>query len=318
MPRTDLTHVLMRRWYVVLVGLVVTAALAVGAMHVVPATYSAKADVLLLPPKAPDSENPYLGLGDLAPVASALARNVLSDATSVRLAADGITKNYSVVVDSTVSAPIMLVTASGNTSADALTAVERVTAIVAPTLLQLQQAQDVPTKDLITSTVIHTDKSATAIRKSQTRAVLIAIVLGLVLTGLAAALIDRMALRRRRRGPGDAGRSAPTEKNSAATPTIATPSAPVYVPPVPGAAAGRPDFDLASGPSVAGRRVRRRVQRRTSTGAQMPYIAGSAHRPVEDDVSNEPDNARTPAVVANGADPRSLPAEFGSTDAGHE
>ena len=51
MPTSGLHRVFMKRWYVVLIGLVVTAALCAAALIKVPTQYETKSVSLLIPPQ---------------------------------------------------------------------------------------------------------------------------------------------------------------------------------------------------------------------------------------------------------------------------
>ena len=77
---------LWRRWYIVFPGLIVAAAVAVGAWSVIPPGYERSATQLLIPgaDSLPEGANPYLFLGGLSPAADVLVRaigaeNVLND-----------------------------------------------------------------------------------------------------------------------------------------------------------------------------------------------------------------------------------------------
>jgi hypothetical protein len=167
------------------------------AASAVPATYQATASILLLPPTDSTATNPYLGLGGLTGATDVLARNLSDSATVNKLNARGLAGSYTVVTDQTTSAPILLVTAKSKSPSASLAMLRAVDKLVGPTLAQLQQNISVPLKDRISTSSIYADTTPSAIRKSQTRAVLAATAVGLFLAVLLAALAERLFGRRR-------------------------------------------------------------------------------------------------------------------------
>jgi hypothetical protein len=194
MPRTDVMHVLMRRWYFVVAGLLITVGLGATATVVVPVTYSAQASVLLLPPKGNAADNPLLALSDLQSTAATIARGVFDDAATASLAKQGITSGYSVAVDLTTSAPLLIAKATGSTPAKALAAMRAVAALVPVTLIQLQKGLNVTPASFITTRVIHQDQQATKVTRTRTRVLFVAIAAGLALTWALVVGGDRLLL----------------------------------------------------------------------------------------------------------------------------
>ena len=103
---------LARRWYLVLIAILASAALAVGGFKVTKASYEARADVLLLPAARSAGTNgglgnPYLALNDsLGQAAQVVAAHVSSDQTAQRLGGLGGTAVYTVTLDTAFSAPV--------------------------------------------------------------------------------------------------------------------------------------------------------------------------------------------------------------------
>src|ERR1700761_4590468 len=108
MSVTGLGRVLITRWYVTLVGLLVTVALFFGAVTVVHVKYEAKSYVLLMPPNIGDSTapgstaqvsgngNPFLELGGLQPAVDALSRAAMDASNAQALQKKGMTATYNV------------------------------------------------------------------------------------------------------------------------------------------------------------------------------------------------------------------------------
>jgi hypothetical protein len=199
--QTGLRHRFRRRWWVALLGILGTAGLCLMALSAVPASYKAKADVLLTPPgtvtTSVPNPNPYLDLGGLAPLADVISQAMTSSSLVTQLDREGLIGTYSVIRDVTTDAPVLTVTASGKSPSSVLKNLRLVVAAISPQLTRLQTAESVPAKDWVTATIVAEDTTATASRKSQTRAVLVAGVAGLFATALAVSVIDTLLLRRR-------------------------------------------------------------------------------------------------------------------------
>lgn len=202
MTLRDLLAGLRRAWYVIVIGLLGTAGLAVATLRLVPATYQASASTVLLPPASSvvTDGNPYLYLGGLNQALDVLTRTLRSYDTEVKITAGHPDTSYTVGPDPTTTGPILIVTVDGQNPDDTMAALRTLLATIPPTLQQMQQQLDVPANSLITVMTIAVDEKATAITKSQTRALLAVIAAGLVVTLLATALVDRR--RRIAREPG--------------------------------------------------------------------------------------------------------------------
>ncbi|MEO9239028.1 MAG: hypothetical protein ABI418_13175, partial [Jatrophihabitantaceae bacterium] len=120
MSFASIGRALVRRWYVSVLGILITVGLLAGAVVEVPATYQARASVLLLPPKTKLEANPLLGLGGLQEVSDVLARAISDSETADQILAIGSGGKYSVGRDTSTSGPIILITAEASTSTAAL------------------------------------------------------------------------------------------------------------------------------------------------------------------------------------------------------
>jgi hypothetical protein len=224
-----------RHWLVTLLGLLATILLSVAALQLVPARYTAKADLLLTPPQANPAAtangnpNPYIQLGGLQPLADVVSRTMMSGSMRTRLHAKGVTSSYTVVRDTTTDGPILTVTTSAKSGAAALNDLKLILAAGQPELSRLQAAESVPTRDQVTIATVAADTVAGLSRKSQIRATLVAVVGGLVGTALAVSVLDMIQVRRRARSlrsrPVAAAASATPPTPSAAPATAATPAA---------------------------------------------------------------------------------------------
>ena len=228
-PEIRLLQRFKRRWPVAVLGLLATIVLAVAVLALVPARYTAKADLLLTPPPTSSSAtaagnpNPYIALGGLQPLADVVSRNMMSSGVQARLRAKGVTSSYTVARDTTTDGPLLTVNTTGTSPAAALKDLSTIIAAAEPQLNDLQGAESVPVRDRVTIRAIAKDTVASTSRKSQTRATLVAVVGGLVGTALAVSLVDTILIRRRARRMRRLG-AAPASSTAAVAPTGRAPA----------------------------------------------------------------------------------------------
>ena len=197
---SEILRVLGRRWYIVVLGLCCTAGGVVGSLQSIPPDYSVTSELLLLPPNSvvPAGSNPYLVLGGLESIGS-VASKTMTDDRAVRLLKSRFGElDYSIGLDPTAAAPMLLIHVESNDPQRSVDA-ERFLRERLPTVFdQLQDAAAVPDKSRITSTVIIEPDRPKILRKAQIRLAVAATALGLMATVMLAALIDARAGRRRR------------------------------------------------------------------------------------------------------------------------
>jgi hypothetical protein len=194
-------RILLRRWYVILAGVLVTAGLAYAAATVIPARYDTTATVLMLPPETTVNGkrmNPYLNLGGLEGAADVVSSAMGDRTVQAAVAGEGLDVEYSLGRDYTIAGPVILLEVTGATPSDALEAQEYLLGVLPERLDRLQEDLGVLPGSRITSQVITTSQEADTNRRSQIRAVLVAVVGGLGLTYLLTAFVDGVAMSRRR------------------------------------------------------------------------------------------------------------------------
>ncbi|TPG13836.1 hypothetical protein [Pedococcus bigeumensis] len=211
----ELPLVLLRRWYLVVLGVLLSGVLAGVTFQSVAPTYQARAEILLLPPSTsvPKGGNPYLVLGGLEAIGGVLSTALGDQATTAELKAQGAAGDFRVGLDQTSPAPLLEVVTESTTAADSLSTLQLVVDRIPPTMEAIQRAADVSPGSFITTTPITTTQKPEVLRKSQLRVVVVVTVIGLALTLLLTAAIDGLLVRRRvrRRGPGTgAERETPT------------------------------------------------------------------------------------------------------------
>lgn len=199
--KVDLAGAIRRRWYVVLLGLLVTSTLCYGALHLVGAKYEAKAMLVLLPPGAtvPKAGNPYLNLGSMQPVVGVLSDSMLSQQTAQTVRNVSPTASYTVTPDPATSGAVLIIDVK-DTTASGASKVMKVLATLAPKqLAQLQAAANTPSYGQITTDLVAQDRNPVTSHKSQQRAGLLVAAFGLAFTVLGAAFVDGFVGRRKNR-----------------------------------------------------------------------------------------------------------------------
>lgn len=194
----DLWTSCVRRWPLVIAALVVTAGIVLGASTVVKPTYQASASMVLVPPVNPSepTENRYLGLGGLKQSADVLARSMKSAETTRAIEALAPAGSYQIDPDVASTAPILVVNATGATSAGA----ERMLAATLdqlPLNLQLlQESVDIKTPNQITRVMVSRDEAPEAVQKLRLRILGFLTACLLILGALALGIADGVLLRR--------------------------------------------------------------------------------------------------------------------------
>ena len=208
MDFTAVVGSLVRRWYIALCGLLVAAGLVGAALHLVPATYSATASMLLLPPQASlqTGANPLLQLGGLDQPAS-LAVAYLGGSDLHRQFGERFPgATYAAVVDTLGRGPLIIFTVEAPTPERALTALAGAVELLPNALNALQDGVDAPPASRVRSTPLSVDTKATIVKGTMLRAAILAGGVGLVITLIAAVAFDSLMVRRAsRRRPGRTG-----------------------------------------------------------------------------------------------------------------
>ena len=195
-----------RRWYVVLIGLILTGVAAGIVYSEVQPTYERNASLLLMPAASsvPEGENPYLYLGGLGPASDVLVNTMASQTVRESLLDGHPAADVAVKRLATSSGPLLAVTATGSTDSEVAEVFDRALAGVQSNLGSLQTQADVPAGQRITLIPLSTDGSSTVIQKSRLEAVAATAAAGFALTLLLAGFVDGLLLSRARRRPASA------------------------------------------------------------------------------------------------------------------
>ena len=234
-------RILLRRWYVVLPALLLTAGGAAFTMKAVSPSYEATGAVVLLGPATagapvvgeptPPPVNPYLEFGGaLETTGEILSRSLMSEATVERLAKQGATATYEVGTGSEGGSPIVNVIATGPDEADAKRTVSIVIAEVREELKRRQEAAGAPASQFIRVEDVTVPTHATKMAGSTLRAVAAVMALGLALSFGLGFMAEAIAVRRAGR------RAAQLSAPAASTPARSA----IPEPPPPGTVFGGP------------------------------------------------------------------------------
>lgn len=199
----NVADALLRRWYVVVVALLLTAA---GAYHVArPAPqYVGSAVVVLKPPVTQNQPNQLTNLQPpLAVVSYAVVQQLQSPGGVRELSAAGVHGTYHLVPrNSGTSAtpryliPSLQVQSQASDPDAAVTAVRRIIDVYTQHVEEMQTAQGVPSGARITASVL-TSPSAAEVQGTKSRGLAGTALLGLAGGILGALWLDRYVMRRR-------------------------------------------------------------------------------------------------------------------------
>ncbi|SKB04984.1 YveK family protein [Aeromicrobium choanae] len=223
----EVIKTVLRRWYVVVAGLLLTGVLGYAAYSSTPPVYEASGTVLLLPPEDQVSgegiKNPFLQLNNLDVPTSLVVARLNGDEVREQILEDQPGALYEVTTDPTMRGPVVLVQVSAQSAKATVDTLEQVLAAAPTALADLQRQQDVPKGDSITSMQLAADLEATAVTRATTRAVVAAVAVGLALTAGATAGVDAIArrLRARRRRQAEA-EAAPADASEGAVTSDST------------------------------------------------------------------------------------------------
>lgn len=206
----DTLRGLLRRWYIVVPGIVLAVAGAVGAYATIAPGYERTATQLLLPGEGtvpPGVTNPYLYLGGLTQGSDIVVRVMQGEDVAGKVLAEYPGTEVLIQRDPTVSGPVIQIVVTAKTDAAAEGALDALVSQSAVVLNELQDAQNVSADDKMSISTLTQDTSSTLQQKTRlVMSAAIAVVI-LILSLVAASLVDGLA--RRPRASGRRGASAP-------------------------------------------------------------------------------------------------------------
>lgn len=204
MSLLDILRGLVRRWYVVLPGMLLAAAGAFGAWTVVPPDYERSAFQLLLPGQGTLPEgasNPFLYLGGLTAPADVLVRAASSEDSLRSILDEHPSVEIEIVRDAAAAGPMILTKVTAPSDAEAGDVLTFVVQKTTDTLETLQAAEGIPEADRIVIALVSIEEEGVA-RQRDRLVASAGVGLGLaIVTLVLASVMDGLAARSRRRKP---------------------------------------------------------------------------------------------------------------------
>ncbi|MFJ6785337.1 chain length determinant protein [Streptomyces yangpuensis] len=220
MDLAEIGRVMRRRWYVLLPGLLLTAALTIAVHLLIPVEYQSQSTVTLLnSSKATEAfdGNPFLSTqASLTGMADGLARNLNSDGAKADLKALGVTGTHEVKIADNAQGPFMWLTVTGTDPAAVLKSDELLAGYADKRLKEFQTQQSVAPEAMIRMATIVPPQKPEAQTKTRIQYIVMVGALGFVLSLVATFFVEA-----RKRTPRGKNRPAPAGTPAADTPVPA-------------------------------------------------------------------------------------------------
>lgn len=155
---------LLRRWYIVVAGVILAGIAGYSAWTHITPQYERSASQLLLPGTGSlpsEKANPYLYLGGLLQSADVVVRVAGSNDVVSELLEENPGTQVTVVRDPTSSGPVILTTVSATSDAVAKAVLDKVVAQTAIELDKLQTSENIDAKDRISVSTLTVDQKPT-------------------------------------------------------------------------------------------------------------------------------------------------------------
>lgn len=206
----ELLTSLLRRWYVLVLGLAITAGLGLAVYENTTPEYETTGSVLLLPPDDKDSKilNPLLDLHSLEQPATFVSALLDTDEAQKAFSTEFPNSERTIGLDPQVAGPVITVTVVSRDPAESRAATTHELEMVQTTLADIQVQFDVPKEALVASAVLRAASTPDMLRMRQTRAVLVVLAGGGLLSLFLTTIIDASLARDRDSRPRKGRRAA--------------------------------------------------------------------------------------------------------------
>lgn len=190
---------MLRRWYIVIICLALTAGGAFAMSRTIQATYQSTATVILLPPPSVVTEegNPYLFMGGLDQALSVLA--VKLNSAEVAQSLVGVGESYTVEKDARGPGPLVSITAEATTGPGSAELRDAILDRLPQDLRDMQDDLGVASDSQIGALTVVQSDEPTKMMKEQLRALLGMAAVGVGMTVWVTGLFDRWLLARAER-----------------------------------------------------------------------------------------------------------------------
>jgi hypothetical protein len=219
MVLSEFVGAVVRRWYVALVGLLLTAGLAYMAASAQPPVYQARGLVVLLPPQEAvgPGGNPFLGLDGLDLPARVVVAYFGSAAAQADIAAAAPGVDVGVTMEESTRGPVIAINASSSAPGAVIKALQFVAGAIPSALDHLQDEVAAPKNSQIRAEPLTMDQRPKLDRKRTIRLIIFTLGLGLAGTGFLTFSLDGMIRRRsavRQGASAPVGRAEPAAVNA--------------------------------------------------------------------------------------------------------
>lgn len=196
---SEILGALRRRWYVALVGVLLTAVLGVGAAALAPPVYTSRGLVMLFPSDTAvgANGNPFLEMSGLELPAQVLVSYYSSDPEQKRIMSVAPDAEVTVSMEDSTRGPVVAIDVTARSARSAISTLNYVAGSIPGTLDELQSEVGAKKKVRLQARPLTLDHEATADDSRSMRMTIVAAVVGLGASAAAACAIDGIALRRR-------------------------------------------------------------------------------------------------------------------------
>jgi hypothetical protein len=201
MNLADTLRGLWRRWYIVVPGVLLAAALAVSVWIMIPPGHERSSTQLLIPgaESMPEGANPYLFLGGLSPAADVIVRAVGSENATNAIIEDYPGAEIEISRDTTTAGPVILITVTAASDSDAQEVLGLLVERTGSVLDELQATEEIAASNRVTLLPITVDSQSVLDQRNRFLAVAATGLAGTALTLFVAGLVDGLSTHRKRR-----------------------------------------------------------------------------------------------------------------------